>query len=103
MCDFKIIYGVIGKDGEKLSGQGFTCKRQAKGKYQIKFTTHFTQGPAITATAEHAEESHRKVLNLIIDKERKNNREDGFVILIQEPNGEANDNRFHFIAVADQN
>ena len=102
MSDYKIVYGIVDKDGDKEKGSGFTSKRKEKGEYEIKFKSDFKDTPAITATAEHAEKNDRKVLNVTIDKETEDDRKDRVIILIQEPNGDPNDNRFHFIAVADE-
>ena len=102
MSDFKIVYGIVGKNGDKESGNGFTSERKEKGKYKIMYDSNFKNIPAVTVTAEHAEENDRKVLNVVIDKETEKNRKDRVIVLIQKPDGEPNDNRFNFIAVADE-
>ena len=100
MPDCQIISGIISKEGKRLEGRGFSSRRKEKGEYEIRFDDKFDRDPAVVASAEHAEESDRKVLNVVIDKETAGNRKREAVILIQTPDGDPNDNRFHFIAVA---
>jgi hypothetical protein len=102
MSDYKIVYGIVDRDGTKDTGKGFTCERKEKGEYVITYDSEFQTTPAVTATAEHAETDDRKVLNVTIDKETDGHRLDEVIVLIQKPDGKPNDNRFHFIAVAEE-
>ena len=102
MPDIKIAYGIVRKNGRKLIGDGFSSRRIKTGMYEIKYSSDFRKVPAVTVTTEHEPDSPRKVLNAVIDKEDSNDvRRDRVVVMIQTPNGEANDNRFQFIAIAE--
>lgn len=102
MAKYKIVYGIVSRDGDKLEGKGFTCRRKEQGEYEIKFKKDFDNDPAITATAEHGEEDDRQVLNVVIDRQTRKDRKGNAIILIQTENGNPNDNKFHFIAVAEE-
>jgi len=99
------VYGIISKGANLDQGTGIKeVTRKEKGEYEIMFKETFASSPAILATAIHAEESERKVLNVVVDKETftkdeyKSGRK-GAVVLIQTPDGEPNDNKFSFLAV----
>jgi len=94
----RIVYGSIERDGSPRFGAGFNVRRESKGEYVITFHVAFKRPPAIVATAEHAEEKPRKVLNVVLDKQTDDGR--SAVILVQTPDGKPNDNRFSFVAVA---
>lgn len=111
----RIEYGIVDQYGDKMSGSGgFKSTKVSKGKYKITFQPDFDDQPAISAIAEHAADdgdNDRHVLNMVIDKigkDDKKKRKAEFTVLITEPDdkdgsrGSPNNNRFHFIAVADK-
>ncbi|MEH2008449.1 hypothetical protein [Nostoc sp.] len=46
----KIIYGTVGEDGTKQTGQGFEVKSPDTGTYVITFLQPFVEPPSVVAT-----------------------------------------------------
>jgi hypothetical protein len=44
------VFGVVGPDGSKLSGSGFTVRNVQTGLFRITFDQQFSSFPAVVAT-----------------------------------------------------
>jgi len=60
-----MVYGTIGGNGVKTSGEGFTSARIGSGLYKITFDTAFAAPPAATVTLNDPSPAHSHVVILI--------------------------------------
>jgi hypothetical protein len=62
----KIIYGLIGGNGDKLEGSGFQSSRVGSGIYTIDFTEDFSDIPSVQVTPVGQNDTHWYIRNPFI-------------------------------------
>ncbi len=90
--NLRIVRGIVGSNGARLAGAGFTVSRETEGTYLITFVPAFAGTPSVTASPETNFKYTANILSA-------NGSRVEIMTLFPDPGGGTEDTIFHFIAV----